>query len=69
MASPLCAPSWKEKNSRVLEVLLSSATSTELMIGKIFGVGAVGLSNYRLGGNGRRVCHGPLLAMQPTSAS
>jgi ABC-2 type transport system permease protein len=34
----------EEKNSRVLEVLLSSATSTELMIGKIFGVGAVGLT-------------------------
>ena len=34
----------EEKNSRVIEVLLSSATSTELMIGKIFGVGAVGLT-------------------------
>ncbi|MGA9355234.1 MAG: ABC transporter permease [Terriglobales bacterium] len=34
----------EEKNSRVMEVLLSSATSTELMIGKIFGVGAVGLT-------------------------
>jgi len=34
----------EEKNSRVLEVLLSSATSSELMIGKIFGVGAVGLT-------------------------
>ena len=32
----------EEKNSRVLEVLLSSATSTELMTGKILGVGAVG---------------------------
>ncbi|MGA9526903.1 MAG: ABC transporter permease [Terriglobales bacterium] len=34
----------EEKNSRVIEVLLSSATSTQLMIGKIFGVGAVGLT-------------------------
>jgi len=34
----------EEKNSRILEVLLSSATSTELMIGKVFGVGAVGLT-------------------------
>jgi len=34
----------EEKNSRVMEVLLSSATSTELMAGKLIGVGAVGLS-------------------------
>jgi ABC-2 type transport system permease protein len=34
----------EEKNSRILEVLLSSATSTELMIGKVVGVGAVGLT-------------------------
>jgi ABC-2 type transport system permease protein len=34
----------EEKNSRVLEVLLSSATSTELMTGKLFGVAAVGLT-------------------------
>ena len=33
-----------EKNSRVMEVLLSSATSTELMTGKLIGVGAVGLT-------------------------
>jgi len=39
----------EEKNSRVLEVLLSSATSTELMIGKIFGVGAVGLTQIMSG--------------------
>jgi ABC-2 type transport system permease protein len=31
----------EEKNSRVLEVLLSSATSTQLMTGKLFGVAAV----------------------------
>jgi len=34
----------EEKNSRIMEVLLSSATSTELMTGKILGVGAVGLT-------------------------
>jgi ABC-2 type transport system permease protein len=34
----------EEKNSRVMEVLLSSATSTELMAGKLVGVGAVGLT-------------------------
>jgi ABC-2 type transport system permease protein len=34
----------EEKNSRVMEVLLSSATSTELMAGKLLGVGAVGLT-------------------------
>ena len=31
----------EEKNSRVMEVMLSSATSTELMAGKLIGVGAV----------------------------
>lgn len=34
----------EEKNSRIMEVLLSSATSTELMAGKLLGVGAVGLT-------------------------
>jgi ABC-2 type transport system permease protein len=34
----------EEKNSRILEVLLSSASSTELMTGKLLGVGAVGLT-------------------------
>jgi ABC-2 type transport system permease protein len=34
----------EEKTSRVMEVLLSSATSTELMTGKLIGVGAVGLT-------------------------
>jgi ABC-2 type transport system permease protein len=34
----------EEKNSRVMEVLLSSATSAELMAGKLIGVGAVGLT-------------------------
>ncbi len=34
----------EEKNTRILEVLLSSTTSTELMTGKLLGVGAVGLT-------------------------
>jgi len=34
----------EEKSSRILEVLLSSASSTELMTGKLLGVGAVGLT-------------------------
>lgn len=34
----------EEKTTRIMEVLLSSATSTELMVGKILGVGAVGLT-------------------------
>ena len=34
----------EEKTSRVIEVLLSTVTSKELMMGKIFGVGAVGLT-------------------------
>lgn len=38
----------EEKSSRVLEVLLSSVTARELMIGKIVGVGAVGLTQVAL---------------------
>jgi ABC-2 type transport system permease protein len=34
----------EEKNTRIMEVLLSSTTSTELMVGKLLGVGAVGLT-------------------------
>jgi ABC-2 type transport system permease protein len=34
----------EEKSTRILEVLLSSATSKELLAGKIIGVGAVGLT-------------------------
>jgi ABC-2 type transport system permease protein len=55
----------EEKNSRVLEVLLSSATSTELMIGKIFGVGAVGLTQIAVWVIMAGVFAMPALAMQP----
>lgn len=34
----------EEKSSRIVEVLLASVSSDELMMGKIFGVGAAGLS-------------------------
>lgn len=34
----------EEKTSRIMEVMLSTATSKEMMAGKIFGVGAVGLT-------------------------
>jgi ABC-2 type transport system permease protein len=38
----------EEKTSRVMEVMLSSATAKELMIGKILGVGAVGLTQVAI---------------------
>ncbi len=37
-----------EKSSRIIEVLLSGANSFQLMAGKIFGQGAVGLTQYLL---------------------
>lgn len=40
----------EEKNSRVIEVLLCSATAGELMGGKILGVGAVGLTQVSIWG-------------------
>lgn len=38
----------EEKNSRVMEVVLSSATAKELMAGKVLGVGAVGLTQIAI---------------------
>src|SRR6202030_3190571 len=38
----------QEKTSRIMEVLMSSVTSTELMAGKILGVGAVGLTQVAI---------------------
>jgi len=38
----------EEKSNRVIEVLLSSLRSYDLMIGKIFGVGFVGLTQYAI---------------------
>ncbi len=36
----------EEKTSRIIEVLLSSTNSFQLMMGKLFGVGSVGLTQY-----------------------
>ncbi|MFW5781864.1 MAG: ABC transporter permease [Candidatus Muiribacteriaceae bacterium] len=36
----------EEKTSRIIEVLLSSCSTFQLMIGKLFGVGSVGLFQY-----------------------
>lgn len=58
----------EEKTSRIIEVLLSSASSTELMMGKLLGVGAVGLTQIIawtiMGG----VIALPSLAAQPNFA-
>jgi ABC-2 type transport system permease protein len=40
----------EEKNNRVIEVLLSSLKPQDLMFGKIFGIGAVGLTQYAIWG-------------------
>jgi len=40
----------EEKNGRVIEVLLSSLRPEDLLFGKIFGVGAVGLTQYAIWG-------------------
>lgn len=40
----------EEKNSRVVEILLSSANSFQLMLGKIVGLGSVGLTQYLIWG-------------------
>jgi ABC-2 type transport system permease protein len=34
----------EEKSSRIVEIIISSVSSTDLMLGKIFGIGAVGLT-------------------------
>lgn len=36
----------QEKNTRIIEILLSSASSFQLMLGKILGIGAAGLTQY-----------------------
>jgi ABC-2 type transport system permease protein len=55
----------EEKTSRVLEVLLSSATSTQLMAGKLLGVGAVGLTQILVWVVIAGVFALPAMAMQP----
>jgi ABC-2 type transport system permease protein len=56
----------EEKNSRIMEVLLSSATSTELMTGKLLGVGAVGLTQIIVWTVMGGVVALPSLAAQPS---
>jgi ABC-2 type transport system permease protein len=55
----------EEKNTRIMEVLLSSATSTELMTGKLLGVGAVGLTQIVAWAVMGGVFALPALAAQP----
>ena len=55
----------EEKNSRILEVLLSSASSTQLMTGKLLGVGAVGLTQILVWVVIAGVFAFPGMAMQP----
>jgi len=55
----------EEKNSRIIEVLLSSASSTELMTGKLLGVGAVGLTQILVWTIMAGVVALPALAAQP----
>lgn len=55
----------EEKTSRIIEVLLSSATSTELMAGKLLGVGAVGLTQILVWAIMAGLVALPSLAAQP----
>jgi ABC-2 type transport system permease protein len=55
----------EEKTSRIIEVLLSSASSTELMTGKLLGVGAVGLTQIVVWTVMAGVIALPSLATQP----
>jgi ABC-2 type transport system permease protein len=55
----------EEKTSRILEVLLSSASSTQLMAGKLLGVGAVGLTQILVWVVLAGVFALPAMAMQP----
>lgn len=55
----------EEKTSRIIEILLSSASPTELMTGKILGVGAVGLTQIIVWTVMAGVIALPSLAAQP----
>jgi len=56
----------EEKNSRILEVLLSSASSTQLMAGKLLGVGAVGLTQILVWAGMAVAFAVPAMAMRPS---
>jgi ABC-2 type transport system permease protein len=51
----------EEKNSRIMEVLLSAVTARQLMAGKILGVGAVGMTQMLLWGVMAAMAVGPML--------
>lgn len=56
----------EEKTSRVMEVMLSSASATQMMAGKIIGVGAVGLTQVLIWiGSGFILSSGAIAAMRP----
>jgi ABC-2 type transport system permease protein len=59
----------EEKNTRIMEVLLSSTTSTELMAGKLLGVGAVGLTQIGIWMVMAGVIALPSLAFYPSLSS
>jgi ABC-2 type transport system permease protein len=53
----------EEKTSRIMEVMLSTATAREMMVGKIFGVGAVGLTQVGIwAGTAALLSAGPMAA-------
>ena len=43
----------EEKNNRIVEVIISSVRPTDLMLGKIIGIGLVGLTQYTVWGPAR----------------
>ena len=51
----------EEKNSRIMEVLLSAVTARQLMAGKILGVGAVGMTQMLLWAGMAAMAVGPML--------
>lgn len=51
----------EEKNSRIMEVLLSAVTARQLMAGKILGVGAVGMTQMLIWGLMAVATVGPML--------
>ncbi|MEM6537439.1 MAG: ABC transporter permease, partial [Pseudomonadota bacterium] len=44
VGNPLLTNTIEERSNKIVEVLLSSATANELMVGKLIGIGAVGLT-------------------------
>jgi len=59
----------EEKNTHIMEVLLSSTTSSELMAGKLLGVGAVGLTQIGIWMAMAGVIALPSLAFYPRLSS